>query len=335
PIVVGETFMGVLGLIMPARPPDREEQEALQLLAAQAGVAIRNAAVYQAERELTQRARALAGISRRISAALDLDELLRAIAESAAELAGTRFVAGWVADDATRTLSVRGGSVPDIAKDFPETERSYDVGVAGWVARHRTAVDIPDVFADERIRPIDWWRRWGLHSFIAHPVLAGDELLAVLSMSHSEPIQFSRQTREVLDLFIAQAAVAIQNARLYRAAEQRRDGAEALARLGRELTGTLDHARIAELVAKGLVELLGSRNSAVYRLEPADGTLRVLAWFGADAERLQGTVIGPGEGVAGRAVAERRLLSSPDVLHDPGIELSEPLRSRIVHFGRR
>jgi GAF domain-containing protein/ActR/RegA family two-component response regulator len=335
PIVVGETFMGVLDYILPSGPPEREEQEALQLLAAQAGVAIRNAALYQAERGQTERTRTLAAINRRISGALDLDDLLRMISEAAAQLTGTRFVFFWLADDAMRTLSFRGGSVPEIAGDFPDSTRSYDVGAAGWVARHRTAIDIPDVFADDRMTLRAWWIRWRLRSFSAHPVVSGDELLAVLSLTHSEPIELSRETREVLDLLIAQGSVAIQNARLYRAAQRRRDVAEALARLGRDLTGTLDHARIAQLVAQGLLELLGSRDSAVYSLEPTDGTLHVLAWSGADAELLRGVVLAPGEGAAGRAVAERRLVSSRDVLQDPTVRLSDTLRSRLVAFRQR
>jgi len=333
PIVVGETFVGVLDYILPTGPPDREEQEVLQLLAGQAGVAIRNAGLYQAQRAQTERTRTLAAINQRISGALDLDELLRMISTSAAQLTGARFVAFWLADDTTRTLSFRAGSVPEIAEDFPVATRSYDVGAAAWVARHRTPLEIPDVFVDDRIRQRDWWRRWGLRSFSAYPVIAGGELLAVLSLSRSEPIEFSPETREVLALFIAQAGVAIQNARLYRAAEQRRDVAEALARLGRGLTGTLDHAHIAQLVAQGVVELLGSRNAAVYRLEPESGTLHTLAWFGVDAELFEGVVLAPGEGVAGRAVAERRLVRSSDILRDPTVHLSDSLRTRLTRFG--
>jgi signal transduction histidine kinase/ActR/RegA family two-component response regulator len=44
-------------------------------------------------------------------------------------------------------------------------------------------------------------------------------------------------------------------------------------------------------------------------------------------------VLAPGEGVAGRAVAERRLVRSKDILHDPDVRLSEPLRERLTRFG--
>src|SRR5205814_8001514 len=48
PIAVGETFVGVLDYVLPEGLPDAEEQEALRLLAAQAGIALRNARLYQA-----------------------------------------------------------------------------------------------------------------------------------------------------------------------------------------------------------------------------------------------------------------------------------------------
>jgi len=47
PIDAGDTFVGVLDYVLPEGLPDSEEQEALRLLAAQAGVAIRNAHLYR------------------------------------------------------------------------------------------------------------------------------------------------------------------------------------------------------------------------------------------------------------------------------------------------
>lgn len=95
------------------------------------------------------------------------------ISEAVAQVTGTRFVAFWLADDATRTLSFCGGSVPEIAREFPEATLGYDIGAAGWVARHRAPVDIPDLFADERVVQRDWYARCGFRSVSAHPVIGG------------------------------------------------------------------------------------------------------------------------------------------------------------------
>src|SRR5262245_35827912 len=92
--------------------------------------------------EHTERTRTLAAINRRISGALDLDDLLRMISEAVAQVTGTRFVAFWLADDVARTLSFCGGSVPEITRDFPQATLSYDMGTAGWSARNRTSIDV-------------------------------------------------------------------------------------------------------------------------------------------------------------------------------------------------
>ncbi len=329
PIDVGDTFVGVLDYILPEGLPDPEEQDALRLLAAQAGVAIRNAGLYQAERAQAARIRALAAINQRMSGALDIDELLRMISVSAAQLSGVRFASFWLADNGARTLSFVGGSVPEIVADLPHRTIGYDAGGIGWVARHRAPLAVDDVFSDSRMAAEAWWRRWGLVGFLGYPVTAGDELLAVLVLSHSEPVRFTPETADVVEMFVAQASVAVQNARLYREAQRRRDVAEVQARLARELTGTLDVDRIAELTTRGIIDLLGVRGSAVFRFEPEDGTLHALSTCGPDGEGVHGMVLRPGEGVAGRAVAERKVVVTTDILSEPRVELGPELRSQI------
>src|SRR5207244_10651045 len=105
-----------------------------------------------------------------------------------------------------------------------------------------------------------------------------------------------------------QASVAIQNARLYREAQRRRDVAEVLARLGRELAGTLEVERIAALVAAGIIDLVPVHGSAVFRYDPEDGSLHEIAAYGPAAGIIKGVVMPPGEGAVGRAVAERKVI---------------------------
>jgi GAF domain-containing protein/ActR/RegA family two-component response regulator len=332
PITVGDTFVGILDYISEGLP-DHEVQEALQLLAAQAGVAIRNASLYQAESEQSERTAALATINQRISGALELDELLREISASAAQLTGARFVAFWLADDRRRRVTFAGGSVPEIADDLPEREFDYDTGGIGWVARVRAPLVVPDIAADERMIDVDWARRWDLRFFVAVPVLAGKDLLAVLSLAHAEPIRLVTETREVIEMFVAQAAIAIQNARLYREAQRRREVAEAQALVGRELTGTLDVSRIGEVVTRRIAELLDVRRTVMFRYEPSDGTLQSIAAYGQDAAAVSGIVLQRGEGVAGPAAEERRMVASVDILNEPSVWLSPKLRQRFMAKG--
>src|SRR5205807_1297228 len=167
-------------------------------------------------------------------------------------------------------------------ESYSPTIMTYDQGGTGWVARHREPLIIDDMLADERLVNRPWTERWGIRSYAGYPVLAGDELLAVMALGHTEPLRFGKDTRDLIDLFLAQAAIAIQNARLYREAQRRRDVAEVLARLARELTSTLEAEPIAKLLAKGAAELVNARAAGVFLLEPEDGALRALATYGAD-----------------------------------------------------
>jgi PAS domain S-box-containing protein len=329
PIDVGETFVGVLGYVLPEGAPDAEEQEALRLLAAQAGIAIRNARLYQAERVQAERVRVLATVNQRISSALELDDLLRTISESASQLSGVRFGSFWLADEVSRTLMFTGGSAADIASDFSPRLLSYDHGGVGWVARTHQRLVVEDVFADPRMVSLEWWQRWGLRALIAYPVLAGDQLLAVLSLSHTEAVHLADDTAEVIEMFVAQASVAIQNARLYREAQRQRDVAEVLADVGRELAGTLEVERIATHVARAIVELLHVQGVAVCRHED-DGSLYELATAGPVAPLAKGMVLQPGEGVAGRAVAVRKIVMTADILAETDVVLPPAVRQRMA-----
>jgi PAS domain S-box-containing protein len=333
PIQVGETFMGVLDYILPEGLPDPEEQEALRLLAAQAGIALRNAGLYQAERVQADRIRSLAAINQRLSGALELDELLRVISESAASLVGVRFAAFSLADEFTRTMWLAGWNDPTLGETLPNQTASYDESGCGWVARHRQRLVIDDVANDPRILNPEWFKRWGLTSFAAYPVVSGDELLAILWLCHSAPIRVADAAAGMIDMFLGQASVTVRNARLYREAQRRRDVAETLARVARELTGTLDLQRIAELVTHGLVELLAVRSAALYRYEPETGALRQLITYGADGDVVRGVDFGPGEGVPGWAVAERKIVTTPDVLREPRVQLTPALRERVKRHG--
>src|SRR5437867_2202819 len=231
PILVGDSFVGVLDYIVPDGVPDPEEQESLRLLAAQAGIAIRNAALYQAERADAQRASTLAAVAQRITRALELDELLAMIAESATALTGVRFASFWLADEERRTLTLRRTPTIGAPAAISRDRVSYGQGMVGQVGRTRQPVVIDDVFAaDDIVLDPDWWRSCGFTSFAGYPIMAADELLAVLVLIDDHPLRFTAKTREVIAMFIAQASVAIKNARLYREAQRRRDVAEALAR---------------------------------------------------------------------------------------------------------
>ena len=336
PLAAKDRIIGALAVhYWTERSFGSEETAALEFLAKQAAIAIRNASLYEAEHADAARVRALTTVNRRISSALELDALLRTISESAAQLTGARLATFWLADEQRRTLSFTSGSTLDMTEDFTPLLVTYEQGGIGWVARHRAPLVVDDMLSDERLLNRAWSERWGLRSFSGYPVLAGEELLAVMALGHTEPLRFGKDAQDLIDLFLAQAAIAIQNARLYREAQRRRDVAEVLARLARELTATLEVEPIAKLLARGAAELVNARAAGVFLIEPEDGSLRPRATHGTDADVMHELIFKTGEGAVGRAVADRRIVTSADILADPAIQLAAWVRERIRASGYR
>src|SRR6266481_526666 len=140
-------------------------------------------------------------------------------------------------------------------------------------------------------------------------------LIAVLALVGKA--RFPVRHREMLELFAAQAAVAIVNARLYADSNARREAAEALAEVGRLLSQTLDPVIVARRITEHVCRLLDARSAAVYRPEHDTGMLVVDTVFETDRPFVWQPRLDRGTGVAGLALATRAACATPDVVADP------------------
>ena len=178
--------------------------------------------------DMTARLRTLARLNRLGSSSLDFDAVLVAIARAACDITATPVVSFWLVDEAARTVTVRAWSDAAVGADFPNRSFAFGEGAVGTVAATRRRLHIPDVFATEAgVGAKVWCARHDLRSFYGVPVLAQDRLLAVLALSQREPVAPGEGEQAVLASFVAQAAVAIENARLFAETQERRRAAEA------------------------------------------------------------------------------------------------------------
>jgi signal transduction histidine kinase len=173
-----------------------------------------------------RRLQTLTRLNQLISASLDMDHLLREIAQAAATLMHAPLVGFLIADEVTHTLEVRAFSDAAMGADFPVETLGFGDGAVGWVARHRRPLHIPDIFADDRYSDHDWAQAHALRSFLGVPVVLEARLLAVLALHGGQPFDVGPEEQVLLDNFVAQAAVAIRNASLYAAEADARTAAE-------------------------------------------------------------------------------------------------------------
>jgi GAF domain-containing protein len=247
--------------------------------------------------------RILARLGRLVGSSHGTDAVLEAIGRAAGELVGARHVGFWIADEASRTLSLREVGRREARVHYAVTTMAYGESIVGRVAERHEPVWVPDVSRDRRVARLEWWRANRFKSLIALPIVHGGTLLAVLALVGRARFPAARKHREMLELFAAQAAVAMGNARLYADSNARREAAEALAEVGRLLSQTLDLAIVARRITEHVCRLLDARSAAIYRPERDTGVLVADTVFETDRPFVWTTRLERGTGVAGRAQA--------------------------------
>jgi signal transduction histidine kinase len=140
---------------------------------------------------------------------------------------------------------------------------------------------------------------------ITTPVLFGDRLLGVLHSHTTNPAKrFTPADLRLLQMLAIQAAIAIENARLFARAHDRRRQMEAIRAVTEEITQELDLSTLLRLITQRAVELLRAGSGTVWLWDETEQVLTPGAWHGR-GEWMRGRRLKRGEGVAG-TVAERR-----------------------------
>lgn len=151
---------------------------------------------------------------------LDLDRLLSNIVQLAAKVVSARMGSVMLLDESSERLVLRAAVGLDDLR-FGEATLRVGEGIAGYVAERNEAVLIRDVESDSRFgrknRP-----RYETRSLVSVPLRVGDGILGVLNMSDKTSGEaFSEGDLRMLTTFAAQAAMAVERARLFAAMNRR------------------------------------------------------------------------------------------------------------------
>jgi diguanylate cyclase (GGDEF)-like protein len=252
-----------------------------------ASLAIEKDRLLQQARDHAVRLRALTRLNQAVSSSLDIGEVLRGTAAAAAELTGAPAVMFWVADEATRELELRAIYNDRTATDYPVQRLRFDEGIAGWVASHGRAAEIPDVGNDPRTAAPEWYRAHELTSAFARPVMFQSSLLGVLMLIGRGPLRLGDEPRELLDAFVTQAAVAIRNARLYdevrlsqERLEQRSRELDLLNRMGELLQACVTEDEAYAVVGRFVGQFFPDYAGAVFVMSASRNVVEARAVWG-------------------------------------------------------
>ena len=259
------------------------EIEYLSTVASQLVVALDNARLFEAAEVRAGRLRSLARLNQLVSSSLDTDEVLAGIARAAAALMGVPVVSLWVAEPDSETLRVRAFSDEAMGAAYPLRSITFGQGTMGWIARERQPLSVPDMLSDPRVLSESWWLDHGLRSFLGVPIILQDQLLGVLSMCGRAPFDFGADEKELLESFVAQAAVAIRNAGIYAQTAQSLEQTRALLDVAEVLNSTLEPRRMLKEVAQRIAQVCHVDRCSLERWE-SDRVIPLMSQF-ADGHR--------------------------------------------------
>ena len=202
--------IGALNLLSDTSGAFTDQDEALlRQFAAHVAVAIENARLFRSERQYTATLETLAEIGREMSSILDLDVLLTRIASLTKRLIDYRTFGIFLLNASTSELEMK------LAVRYGEEGTARNVklgeGLVGWSALHKEPVLVADVSKDPRyVNLIE-----DVRSELVIPMLIKERCIGVFDLESPELNAFTKEHEELLTLLASQAAVAIENARLY------------------------------------------------------------------------------------------------------------------------
>lgn len=155
----------------------------------------------------------LVDLTCRLAAEQDLDRILTLITTEVCQALSCERASLFRYDPETRELVTRVVTELEIA----EIRHSVDVGITGWVARHREIANISDPSVDPRWLPhVDRETGFRTECILAAPLISIHEgrMLGVLELLNKQGGQFSEFDEHLVQAFAAHAAVALERAQL-------------------------------------------------------------------------------------------------------------------------
>jgi phosphoserine phosphatase RsbU/P len=240
PLIVKNRIIGVIDI--EARERDyftEEHKRLLTLIASRMAVGIENARLHT---RTTRQARALLllnEIARELTSILNLDELLKRIAELLSRLIDYQMFSILLLDASGEKLQHR------FSQRFQERlHLKHDIplgrGVVGYAAQAKEAILVPDVSKNSRYVSVNPETK----SELAVPLIYKEKVIGVLDLEHTRRGYFTEDHKRTLTTLAAQIAIAIANARLYEEIARQEQRLERDLALARELQfRLLPHSR--------------------------------------------------------------------------------------------
>src|SRR5438067_3164897 len=351
PLLRGDAVSGVLSLIRAeVRPFTEREIPLVRAFADQAAIAIDNTRLSTETRDALERQIAVSQVLEAMSqSTADVSIVFRTIVRSAVNLCLADNASIFRADGevyrhvASATASGRFADEAAFERIATEATRQGRLvkeraTVVGKVLLERATVQIPDVRADpdyDNTRSLDFIAALSgtpARTILGVPIVKGAALVGIVIARRTEVSPFSPRESDVLETFARQAAVAVENVRLFNETKEALERQTATADILRAIAGSpTDLAPVLDAIATSVVRFCGATDAQVWIKRGDD--LYPEAHYG-DLPRSNRPVAASADTVSGAAMLERRTIHIPDV-ESEAANAFPVTRERFAALGQR
>jgi signal transduction histidine kinase len=278
----------------------------------------------QEETTTSSRFRGLVETGIALSSELSLEALLRRVIETAVELTGARYGALGVIDRSGTALEqfITVGVDEETKRAIGDLPRGR--GILGVLIQSHETLRLTDLTHDPRSVGFPPGHP-PMESFLGVPIgVRGVTFGNLYLTERADDDEFTDDDEEVVRLLAAQAAVAIENARLYESSRQWSRQLESLNEISQALVGEADLQQLFTLAASRLRELVDARIVMIQRPTPDGEWLTVECAEGEGSERLRDLRIELARSKSGQTLARKRSERIDSLLDDPEVDQTAP-----------
>ncbi|HEY3477067.1 MAG TPA: GAF domain-containing protein, partial [Anaerolineales bacterium] len=313
------------------------EIELARTLTNQASIALENARLYQSTLSTAERFSILNQASYQVSSNLDPEQIYVAVHKAAQRLMPVESFVISLLDEETN--EIEGVYLVDEDERAPITRIPRDQGLSGQVISSGQPLLLQGSDSVEDMDSVVYGKPDTPLSILAVPMMLSGRTIGMLSAQSYHPNVYTEDDVQILSTLANQAAVAIQNGRLFneterlarelemrvveRTAQLQREqqNTETLLRILTEVSSSLDLDRALNRTLALLNDAIGAEQGTIMLLNAEDNLLHYRAGYGYLTEQVSGTGRGfklkIGEGLAGWVVERREPALIKDLLADP------------------
>jgi len=310
PLLIGKRLVGAIASVHsdPGRTFGPEDLRLLEMFAPQAAIAIENARLFTEARHRSEEQQALLETLSALSGELELTKVLDAVLNRAVSLLGVTGGELAIYEEDTNELVIVASH--NLGSDSLNTRMKGGEGAMGRVAKTREPLVIPHY--QEWAGRSQKYTISTFQSVLAAPLLMGNRLVGVIAAVHSDPRHaFGDEGMRLIKLFASQAAIAIENARLFTAERKRAEEQQALLDTLSDLSGELELTRVLHAVLNRAIGLLGVSGGELATYDETRRELTVVASLNIGMDST-GTRMRLGEGAMGYVAQTHEPLIIPN-----------------------